>query len=328
MVAPLVIMAAATVASSAMQWMNSKQAQEASQDERDRMMALLNKVKNPNFDVNEINPEDLRVVRQYIPEATSFIEEIAPQQVKAQSAGAVAGRQAQLDALGQYKRLMQQGYDPQTAMEMAKAQRGMAAESASARQTATAEAARRGFGGGPSFYQAGADQAGMDRLAQMQQAALTDAAQRRLAATGQSANLGGQIRGEDVSLEQANVNAINAFNQRQASRRQDWALGQANMRNQAQQYNIGEEQRVADTNKRQAYDAAVRNQGTRNTAAQNQFNNALAKISGQQPQSAQQQAGYAAQAEQQNKSIQAMTDLASKIAMEKYKNDQDKYTKG
>jgi hypothetical protein len=66
----------------------------------------------------------------------------------------------------------------------------------------------------------------------------------------------------------------------------------------------------------------------RNTTAQNQFNNALAKISGQQPQSAQQQAGYAQQAEQQNKSIQAMTDLASKIAMEKYKNDQDKYTKG
>lgn len=325
---PLVAMAAATVVSAGIQWLNSKNAAEASAAERERMIGMLQKLQDPNFDVNDIMPEDLQVVRQYIPEATSFIEEIAPQQVKAQAAGAVAGRQAQLDALGQYRRLMQQGYDPQTAMEMARAQRGMAAESASARQTAQAEAARRGFGGGPSFYQAGADQAGMDRLAQMQQQALADAAQRRLAATGQMAALGGQIRGEDVSLEQANVNAINAFNQRQAARKQDWALGQAGMRNAAQQYNIGEEQRIADANKQNAYNAAVANRNVRNTAAQNQFQNALSKISGQQPYSAQAQQGYAQQAEQQNRSIQAITDLASKLAMEKYKSDQDKYTKG
>lgn len=325
---PLVAMAAATVVSAGIQWLNSKNAAEASAAERERMIGMLQKLQDPNFDVNDIMPEDLQVVRQYIPEATSFIEEIAPQQVKAASAGAVAGRQAQLDALGQYRRLMQQGYDPQTAMEMARAQRGMAAESASARQTAQAEAARRGFGGGPSFYQAGADQAGMDRLAQMQQQALADAAQRRLGATGQMAALGGQIRGEDVSLEQANVNAINAFNQRQAARKQDWALGQAGMRNEAQRFNIGEEQRIADANKRARYEAMQTNRGIRNTAAQNQFQNALSKISGQQPYSAQAQQGYAQQAEQQNRSIQAMTDLASKLAMEKYKNDQDQYTKG
>jgi hypothetical protein len=140
------------------------------------------------------------------------------------------------------------------------------------------------------------------------------------------ANLGGTIRGEDVSLEQANVNAINAFNQRQAARKQDWANLGASTRNQAQQFNIGEEQRISDANKRAAYDAAVRNQTSRNTTAQNQFSNAMSKATGQQPQSAQIQQGYAQQAEQQNKSTQAITDLISKMAMEKYKNDQ--YTKG
>jgi hypothetical protein len=325
MVAPLVIMAAATVASAAMQWWNSKQAQEASADERQRMLDLINKIQNPQFDTRDITPEDLEVVRTYIPETAPYIEEIAPQQVKAASAGAMQGRQAQLDALGQYKRLMQQGFDPQTAMEMARAQRGASAEAASARQTAQAEAARRGFGGGPSFYQAGADQAAMDRLALSQQAGLADAANRRLQATGAMANLGGTIRGEDVSLEQANVNAINAFNQRQAARKQDWANLGASTRNQAQQYNIGEMQRISDANKRAAYDAAVRNQSNRNTTAQNQFSNAMSKATGQQPQSSQIQQGYAQQAEQQNKSTQAITDLISKMAMEKYKND--KYTK-
>jgi hypothetical protein len=309
-----------------MQWWNSKQAQEASADERQRMLDLINKIQNPQFDTRDITPEDLEVVRTYIPETAPYIEEIAPQQVKAASAGAMQGRQAQLDALGQYKRLMQQGFDPQTAMEMARSQRGASAEAASARQTAQAEAARRGFGGGPSFYQAGADQAAMDRLALSQQAGLADAANRRLQATGAMANLGGTIRGEDVSLEQANVNAINAFNQRQAARKQDWANLGASTRNQAQQYNIGEEQRISDANKRSAYDAAVRNQSNRNTTAQNQFSNAMSKATGQQPQSAQIQQGYAQQAEQQNKSTQAITDLISKMAMEKYKNDQ--YTKG
>jgi uncharacterized protein YdbL (DUF1318 family) len=52
----------------------------------------------------------------------------------------------------------------------------------------------------------------------------------------------------------------------------------------------------------------------------------MSKVTGQQPQSAQMQQGYAQQAEQQNKSTQAITDLISKMAMEKYKNDQ--YTKG
>ena len=326
MVAPLVIMAAATVASAAMQWWNSKQAQEASADERQRMLDLINKIQNPQFDTRDITPEDLEVVRTYIPESAPYIEEIAPQQVKAASAGAMQGRQAQLEALGQFKRLMQQGYDPQTAMEMARSQRAASAEAASARQTAQAEASRRGFGGGPSFYQAGADQAAMDRLALSQQAGLADAANRRLQATGAMANLGGTIRGEDVSLEQANVNAINAFNQRQAARKQDWANLGASTRNQAQQYNIGEMQRVSDANKRAAYDAAVRNQSNRNTTAQNQFSNAMSKATGQQPQSAQIQQGYAQQAEQQNKSTQAITDLISKMAMEKYKNDQ--YTKG
>ena len=326
MVWPLVAMAAASVVSAGIQYLNSKQAQEASAEERQRMLDLINKVQNPQFDTRDITPEDLQLVQTYIPESAPYIEEIAPQQVKAASAGAMQGRQAQLDALGQYKRLMQQGFDPQTAMEMARSQRGASAEAASARQTAQAEAARRGFGGGPSFYQAGADQAAMDRLALSQQASLADAANRRLQATGAMANLGGTIRGEDVSLEQANVNAINAFNQRQAARKQDWANLGASTRNQAQQYNIGEMQRISDANKRAAYDAAVRNQSNRNTTAQNQFSNAMSKATGQQPQSSQIQQGYAQQAEQQNKSIQAMTDLASKLAMEKYKNDQ--FTKG
>jgi hypothetical protein len=316
-------MAAATVLSAAVQWYNSREAQNASQEELDRVRSLIERAKEPNFDMRSIMPEEVRVLQKYIPETIPYINEVAPQTVKAASAGAVEGRQAQLESLSYMRKLMDQGYDPQTAVEMAQAQRAASAESASARATAQAEAARRGFGGGPSFYQAGADQAGMDRLALAQQNALSQAAQRRMGAAGQAATLGGQIRGEDVSLEAMNVAAINAFNQRQAAAQRDWMQQQANVRNQAQQFNIGEGQRVYEKNLQGAYDAAVRNQGQQNTLAQQQYQNTLARATGAMPVSQMQMGMNYQGAEQSNRAIQAMTDLASKMAMEKYGYDRD-----
>lgn len=326
---PLAIMAASAVASAAMQWYNSKQAQDANQDERDAMRALINKVQDPNFDMRFIAPEDVKLLQQFVPETVPYVEEVAPQQVKAASAGAVQGRQSQLDALGKMRQLMNQGYDPQTAIEMARAERGMGAEAASARATGQMEAQRRGFAGGPSAYALGAAQAGQDSLAALQQQALAGAAQRRFQAAQQVGSMGSQIRGEDVNLEQANVNAINAFNQRQASSKQNWMQQQADTRNQATLRNMGEAQRIYEGNKMRNYDAQVRQQGMQNTLAQQQYQNALGKATGQMPISTQQQQGNIQSAEQQNKSIQAMTDLAAKIAMEKYGYDnKDKYQKG
>jgi hypothetical protein len=255
------------------------------------------------------------MLQQYVPETVPYVQEIAPQQVQAASAGAVAGRQAQMQALSQYKRLMDQGYDPQTAIEMARAQRAMGAESAGARQSAQAEASRRGFGGGQNFYEAGASQQGMDRLAQAQQAALSDAANRRMQATGAYAGLGGQIRGEDVNIEQANVNAINAFNTRNAQSRQNWMQGQADTRNKGQMYNIGEQQRISELNKAQNYQGRTRNQDLRNQQQQQRFNNDISKLGGQGNIANMQMNQNLAKTEQQNRSIQAGTDMINKGLM-------------
>jgi hypothetical protein len=320
------------LASGIAQWWNSDNAIDASDAEREKIRALYDKIQDPNFDSRSIMPEEIQVIQKYIPETTTYLEEVAPQQVKAASPGAIAGRSAQLSALENLKRMMQQGYDPQTAIELAQAQRAGSAESASARQTAQTEAARRGFGGGPSFYQAGADQAGMDRLAQAQQNALAQAAQRRGQATAQYGALGGDIRNQDVSVEEANIAAINAFNQRTAASKRDWTQQQAGVRNQAQLYNVGEGQRVAEKNAANTYEGAVRNQAMKNTQAQNTYDNAIKKVGGQSQLSNQQTEADFARTEQQNKSVQAATDLAAKLAMYRaspyYKTDEDKYTKG
>lgn len=320
---PLIVgMAAATVVSAGVQFLNSRQANQVSEYERERIAGLLNSIKDPNFDERNINPEDVALLQKFVPETAPYIKEIAPQTVQAISQGAVQGREAQLQSLGMFQKLMQQGYDPQTAMEMSRAQRGASAEAASARQTAQAEAARRGFGGGPSFYQAGAAQAGQDRMAQMQSQALADAAQRRMQAAGQAANLGGDIRSSDINLERGNIDIINAYNQRMAAGQQDWANQGANVRNAATLRNIGEEQRIDELNKDNRYNAAVANRANRNTTQQQIFSNNVAKVSGQA-----QNAQWGVQNAQDrattnNRAIQSGTDLLANVGGMYYQGQQ------
>jgi hypothetical protein len=322
MVAPLVAMAAASVISAGVQWYNSRQAQNVSESERERIAGLLNSIKDPNFDERNINPEDVALLQKYVPETAPYIKEIAPQTVQALSQGAVQGREAQMQSLGMFQKLMQQGYDPQTAMEMARAQRGASAEATSARQTAQAEANRRGFGGGPSFYQAGASQAGQDRMAQLQSQALADASQRRMQAAGQAATLGGDIRSSDINLERGNIDIINAYNQRMANSQQDWANQGANVRNAATLRNIGEEQRIDELNKGNRYNAAVANRANRNTTQQQIFSNNVAKVSGQAQNSQWGVQNAQDRAATNNRAIQSATDLGANLGGIYYQGQQ------
>ena len=310
----LVVAGTAQLVSGVAQWFNSRDAQRASENERRRIEALLNQIQDPSFDKSDINPEDVALLQHYVPEVAPYVREVVPQQVLARSQGAVEGRDAQLQALGQFRRLMEQGYDPQTAMEMARSQRAASAEAASARQTAGAEAARRGFGGGMSFLQAGAGQQAQDRLALSQQQALADAANRRTQGAQLAAGLGGQIRGEDVNLERGNIDIINAYNQRLAQSQQDWMNRGADIRNQATLRNIGEAQRIDELNKANRYNAARANQSNRNTIGQQQFNNAIAKVTGQQGVSQMARDDAYARAAQSNAAWQSGSDFASKAA--------------
>lgn len=310
----LVVAGTAQLISGGMQWLNSRSAQQASNRERQRIEGLLNALQDPTFDKNNINPEDISILQKYVPEVAPYVQEVVPQQVLAQSQGATEGRAAQMQALGQFRRLMEQGYDPQTAIEMARAQRASGAEAASARQTASAEAARRGFGGGLSMLSAGAGAQAQDRLAMAQQQALADSAQRRIQGAQLGANLGGQMRAADIDLERGNIDIINAYNQRMAQAQQNWLNQGANTRNQAQMYNIGEAQRVDELNKANRYNAARANQQNQNTLAQQQFQNNLSKITGQQGVANMARQDAYANAAQNNAAWQAGSDFISKGA--------------
>jgi hypothetical protein len=91
MVWALAIPAVVALVSAGAQYLNSRNAQNASAEERARIKSMLDKIQDPDFDVSMITPEELKSVGKYVPNAIPLINEAAPQIMKAQGQGAVAG---------------------------------------------------------------------------------------------------------------------------------------------------------------------------------------------------------------------------------------------
>jgi len=250
MVIPLVIAGGIALGSAIMQYMNSQEGRELAADERAKLEALLAKVQDPQFDASDLNPEDYRVVQQYVPQGAPFIEEVAPQLTKAQSEGAKAGREAQMNALERLSQLSTSDRDPLMDLQASQALQKAGVANQGRVGAITESFARRGQGGGPQEMLAqmlGSQQS--NEMANQSMANLAIEAQRRkLQALADSAQLGGQIRGEDVALESRNKDILNQFNQRFAARKQGWEDARADMLNDAQRANIDRAQGGADRN--------------------------------------------------------------------------------
>jgi len=250
MVVPLIIAGGVALGSAIMQYINSKKGRELAAAERAKLEALLAKVQDPQFDASALNPEDYRVVQQYVPQGAPFIEEVAPQLTKAQSEGAKAGREAQMNALERLSQLSTSDRDPLMDLQASQALQKAGVANQGRVGAITESFARRGQGGGPQEMLAqmlGSQQS--NEMANQSMANLAIEAQRRkLQALADSAQLGGQIRGEDVALESRNNDILNQFNQRFAARKQGWEDARADMLNDAQRANIDRAQGVADRN--------------------------------------------------------------------------------
>jgi len=209
----------------------------------------------PPGSVDPLELEEFKTtVQKYVPEVYKYTPEKTPQQITEASVG--GEKQAQKQALQQYGRLAQAGYDPIAAAQQEAALSAGAAQASAARQAALREAAQRGMAGTGLETLAGmgaAEQAGVEgRQAALQ--AQAEAGQRRLQALGQYGNLAGQMRQQGTQTEQANVGIMNAFNERMARNLNQYNQYVAELQNQAQQQNRGEQLQ------REQMNLALRNQ--------------------------------------------------------------------
>jgi hypothetical protein len=309
---------ASSLAGGVFQWLNSRDAQKATEAERRRIQGLADQMQSPNFDTRDISPEDIRVLERYSPQIAAFVPEKSPELVKALSEGSQRGRKAQTDALDRFTALSQTGVDPLLQLEQARAQRQAAAQASSARQNIDEVNQRRGVSLGSGVGLASQMQAIQD--AQLQQAlageqANANAYQRQMLNIGNAANLGSQIRNEDVSLEERNAAALNSYNQRIADMGNRYNQYVANQRNDAQRFNQGQNQRAYEANIGNRYSAARDNQSSQNAIAQRQYDNRLGILGIQSGLSNQRSQDFQNRAALNNRAIQGLSDTVNTGAL-------------
>jgi hypothetical protein len=156
------------------------------------------------------------------------------------------------------------------------------ADAQSRQESILQDAARRGQGSSANALMAqmkGGAQA-QSRAAEMQRQAAIESYRNKMMALRDSASLGGDIRGQDIGMQQANMGAINSFNERTARNRQNYLNALTEDRNLAQRQNLAAQQDIANRNVGGRNDAFKYNQGTYNDIQSKRFNTALDKAGG------------------------------------------------
>jgi hypothetical protein len=310
---PIAVMAGSAAISALAQWLNSREALEATDAERARVQAIFDKMQAPDFDFSRLTPEEFRVVGTYAPDVAPYIAEANPELVRAETPDAMAGRAAQREAL---QRLMETSRAGgmgdellQAQMQQANLQGAQALQQT--RNAIQSQMARRGQMGSGLDYAlqlAGGAQPQM-QAAQAGISQATEAYRQKLNALRGAADLGGTIRGEDVALSGQNAAIINAFNQRVAQARRNAALNQQDVQNEAQRYNLGQRQSAADRNVQTRNQFQTQERNRADDLRQQQFENQMGIARGQAGLSDQRVDDIMGAARQRNQTIQSIGDV-------------------
>ena len=277
---PLLIMGGVAAGSALVQWYNSKQAQEASAEERAKVKAMIDNIQSPNFDPKQFTPDQYKVVAKYIPKVSAFVQEVAPQLTKADSVGAVQGREAQMNALNRLRNLSATGTDEQSQLMQQEATNSVNAANRGRQGAIQEDFARRGAGGGGMelLAQLSNAQAANDTQANMSRQNAMAAYQTKLQALKDSASIGGQVRDADVSLESRNNDVLNDFNRRTAVNVNSYNQNTDAIQNDANKFNTVNEQDVANRNTTAGNDASKYNMNRDDANKQTSFQDTMGKV--------------------------------------------------
>lgn len=202
----------------------------------------------PDETWENIEPKLLEEMAKYSPEIAGFVQENAPELISEPQSQ--TEKRVQREALQKYAAMAETGRDV-----ISEAQREQALYEADAaakeRQRRLTEGMRqRGMLGTGAELAArlGAEQAAAATSRQEALQGVQQAEMRRRQALSQAATLAGQMRGENLQVESANVNTMNSFNQRLANAKNLYNQYAANTRNEAQAINQQREIQRQQTN--------------------------------------------------------------------------------
>jgi len=307
--ATLALLLGPQVISGVLQYGESSEAREYAREQEAKLQEALNKIGIPEARPEYFTPEVYKWLENYNPEVAQYVRERDPRMVEMKSAEAQRAKGAEQQVLQDLLDRSRSGTDVMAEIQRARGMREAAGTMASQAATLQQQLQRQGQQGGLAAYGAALQQqqgAGQQAALAGEQAALAGLQERARAQT-EAGGLAGKQLGRELDIERGNVNAINAFNQRLASSMQEQANLAAEIRNRGQMFNIQGRQGIANKNvgsQAEARDRAMQ-------FAQQQYQNQLAKYGKQSGLAASATDRRTGEAQDTNKLIQGMGDLAS-----------------
>jgi hypothetical protein len=246
-------------------------------DEYKEAIELLRKVQEPDFDAHELTAPQLKIFAEYFPEV---YKAVVPDEVKLVAESPEA-RTSQVESLAKLEQIRDQGLPIGERIAAQQAGQRLAGEMAGADKYVMRDLAQRGrLGGGEELSgRMMSNQTAADMANQMGSNLALQASQNRLMGAQGAFQAAGGLRGQDIARNQMNADYANRFNEMVTGRQMQANAAAAGARNEGQLYNVGQQQRIGESNVMNTYANQARNQEYANQLKQQAYNNAYQKAS-------------------------------------------------
>lgn len=246
--------------------------------QRAQALKVWQDLQTANFDMRAIPPADLKVFAQEFPQTYNAVIQGQPQQVQ----DSQQGRAAEIQGLGRFNQIAQEGMPTAERLAAEDAQHGLQQQYQANQESVLSDLAQRGrLSGGDEIAARMAGAQGSQNLAaQMGSNLAQQSAQNRMFGAQQAAQMGSQLRGEDVALSGQNANIMNRFNELASQMNTQAAQYNAGAAERAQAANVATRQHVGEANALGQYGTATENLNRQNALRQQGFNNQVTKTQG------------------------------------------------
>ena len=232
----------------------------------------------PGFDYRDLTAPELQMAAEFFPET---YEAVVPEDVRMAVAGP-EGREAQLTAITGLDEIARGGMPLADRLATQEATFRLSDANNRTNRGIMANMAARGRTGGGAEVagRLGAGQTGANLAAQLGRGIVQESMARRPGALQALAGAGGAMRSADMDEAAENARAVNRFNEVTAQIRNQAARDASSARSQAQAYNVGTRQRLADSNVMNRYQNESENLNRGNDLLQQDFGNRVTKLQG------------------------------------------------
>ena len=238
-----------------------------------------NKLQEENFDFTKLEPEEVKIVQQYMPDVwnANLPEGYQPIEVSPEA------RQAQMGVLQKFQEIGQQGIPLEQRLGAQEAQRALASEAGNQQKAILQNLQERGLGGAGT--EIAMRMGGQQQASELARGLGSDLARQsieeQMSALQSAGNLSGTARSQDINLATNQSQALNEYNWKRAQALTEAEQAATNIRNQAQLGNVQEAQRVAESNVAQRNAAAQDAQARADALKQYLMNYRLSKAGGE-----------------------------------------------